>query len=114
MPPTFDATTGTPRTRRSLIDLLRGLPQTMLVATHDMRLVWDLCPRTVILDGGQIVADGATAALLRDAALMDRHGLEMPCVNGPAPVRRTEEQHGPAPGATGPVPALPIRASRTA
>jgi cobalt transport protein ATP-binding subunit len=69
-----------PRTRRSLIDLLRGLPQTMLVATHDMRLVWDLCPRTVILDGGQIVADGATAALLRDAALMDRHGLETPYV----------------------------------
>lgn len=67
-----------PRTRRSLIGLLRELPQTMVVASHDMRLVWSLCPRTVILDGGQLVADGATTELLQDVALMDRHGLETP------------------------------------
>lgn len=67
-----------PRTRRSLIGLLRSLPQTMLVASHDMRLVWDLCPRTVILDGGRIVADGPTSELLRDQALMEQHGLESP------------------------------------
>jgi cobalt/nickel transport system ATP-binding protein len=67
-----------PRARRKLIDLLHHLPQTMLVASHDMRLVWDLCLRTVILDGGQLVADGPTTKLLRDGALMDRHGLEVP------------------------------------
>lgn len=67
-----------PRARRSLIAILRALPQTMLVASHDMRLVWELCPRTVILDDGQIVADGATVDLLRDGVLMERHGLETP------------------------------------
>jgi cobalt/nickel transport system ATP-binding protein len=67
-----------PRTRRNLIGLLRTLPQTMLVASHDMRLVWELCPRTVIMDGGRIVADGATAELLQDVTLMERHGLETP------------------------------------
>ena len=67
-----------PRARRNLIGLLRDLPQTLLVASHDMRLVWDLCSRTVIMDGGQLVADGATAELLMDAALMERHGLEVP------------------------------------
>jgi cobalt/nickel transport system ATP-binding protein len=67
-----------PRARRKLIGLLKTLPQTMLVASHDMRLVWDLCPRTVILDGGRLVADGPTAELLRDAALMEQHGLESP------------------------------------
>jgi cobalt/nickel transport system ATP-binding protein len=67
-----------PRARRNLIRLLHGLPQTMLVASHDMRLVWELCRRTVILDDGHVAADGATQALLRDAALMERHGLEVP------------------------------------
>jgi cobalt/nickel transport system ATP-binding protein len=67
-----------PRARRNLIGLLRELPQTMLVASHDMRLVWELCPRTVILDGGQVAADGATQRLLCDTALMERHGLEVP------------------------------------
>jgi len=50
----------------------------MLVASHDMRLVWELCPRTTILDGGRLVADGPTAELLQDEGLMDRHGLEVP------------------------------------
>ena len=67
-----------PRARRNLIELLRKLPQTMLVASHDMRLVWDLCPRTVILDRGRLVADGPTTGLLQDKALMERHGMEVP------------------------------------
>lgn len=67
-----------PRSRRGLIGLLRDLPQTMLVATHDMRLVNELLPRTVILDAGRIVADGPTPQILSDAALLHRHGLEQP------------------------------------
>jgi len=67
-----------PRARRNLLGLLKTLPQTMLVASHDMRLVWDLCLRTVILDGGRLVADGPTTELLRDVALMEQHGLESP------------------------------------
>ena len=72
-----------PRARRSLIALLRDMPQTTLVATHDMRLVWDLCPRTVILDRGQVAADGPTIDLLLDEATMERHGLETPAVSAP-------------------------------
>jgi cobalt/nickel transport system ATP-binding protein len=67
-----------PRARRNLIHLLRDLPQTMLVASHDMRLVWDLCPRTVVLDGGRLAADGPTVELLQDEVLMESHGLECP------------------------------------
>ena len=67
-----------PRSRRSLIQLLRELPQTMLLASHDMRLVRDLCPRTVIMDEGRIVADGPSHRLLMDVELLERHGLERP------------------------------------
>ena len=55
-----------PRGRRELIGLLRGLTQTLLVSTHDMRLVAEVFPRTVVMDDGPIVADGPTAAILAD------------------------------------------------
>jgi cobalt/nickel transport system ATP-binding protein len=67
-----------PHARRSLMDLLNQVEQTMLIATHDMRMVLELFPRTVVMDEGRIVADGLTAALLNDAALMTAHGLERP------------------------------------
>jgi cobalt/nickel transport system ATP-binding protein len=65
-----------PRGRRELIGLLAQLPQTMLVATHDMRLVADVLARTVVMDGGRVVADGPTRDILGDVALLERHGLE--------------------------------------
>jgi cobalt/nickel transport system ATP-binding protein len=65
-----------PRARRSLIGLLRALPHTMLVSTHDMRMVEELFTRTVVMDGGRIVADRPTVELLEDAALLETHGLE--------------------------------------
>jgi len=64
-----------PRARRQLINLLAGWPQTMLISTHDLRLVAELCPRTAIMDEGQIVADGPTGELLRDEALLVAHHL---------------------------------------
>jgi cobalt/nickel transport system ATP-binding protein len=65
-----------PRARRTLINQLRELPQTMLVSTHDLRLVQELFPRTIIMDDGRIVADGPTEQLLNDEALLKAHGLE--------------------------------------
>ncbi len=67
-----------PRGRRELIHLLRELPQTMLVSTHDMKLVAEVFPRTIIMDAGEIVADGETAAILADKDLLEAHGLEQP------------------------------------
>ena len=66
-----------PRARRSLIELLRELPQTMVVATHDLPMVRELLPRTIVMDHGQVVADGPTGELLCDPVLLSEHGLEM-------------------------------------
>jgi cobalt/nickel transport system ATP-binding protein len=65
-----------PRARRGLIHLLAALPLTMLVSTHDLRLVEELFPRLIIMDEGRIVADGRTADLLKNEALLAAHGLE--------------------------------------
>lgn len=67
-----------PRGRREFKDLLRRLPATKLIATHDLEMVVELCPRTILIDGGRVVADGGTAFLLGDEQLMLRHGLEKP------------------------------------
>jgi len=64
-----------PRGRRELICLLRSLPQTMLIATHDLEMARQVASRLVVLDGGQIVADGAIEALLSDPDLLLAHGL---------------------------------------
>lgn len=65
-----------PRARRTLINLLRELPITMLVSTHDMRLVQELFPRTIIMDEGRVVADGLTSEILENEELLNAHGLE--------------------------------------
>ncbi|MFC1878946.1 energy-coupling factor ABC transporter ATP-binding protein [Chloroflexota bacterium] len=67
-----------PRARRSLINLLHDLPITMLVSSHDMLMVQELFPRMVVMDGGQVVADGPTESLMEDEALLTAHGLEKP------------------------------------
>lgn len=67
-----------PRARRNLITLLRDLPHTMLISTHDMLMVRELFPRMVVMDEGRIVADGPTELLMNDVALLEAHGLERP------------------------------------
>ena len=65
-----------PTARHELIDLLRELPQTQLIATHDLVMARDLATRVVVLSGGRVVGDGPTEAILGDSALLRAHGLE--------------------------------------
>jgi cobalt/nickel transport system ATP-binding protein len=67
-----------PRGRRELKAVLREIPATKLIATHDLELAVEMCSRAIVLDRGRIVADGPTVELLDDEALMLAHGLERP------------------------------------
>src|SRR5262249_3071281 len=67
-----------PRGRRGFTGLLRRLPCTKLIATHDLEMVLELCPRPILIDGGRVVADGPSREILGDPELMDAHGLEQP------------------------------------
>jgi cobalt/nickel transport system ATP-binding protein len=67
-----------PAGRREVITTLEGLDITQIVVTHDLPLALELCPRSVIMDQGRVVADGASSEILADPNLLGRHRLEMP------------------------------------
>ena len=66
-----------PRSRKSLIELLAGLDQTLVIATCNMNFAARLCRRAVVMDKGRIVADGRAGEIMTDSQLMLDHGLEV-------------------------------------
>ncbi|HIK43662.1 MAG TPA: ABC transporter ATP-binding protein [Leptolyngbyaceae cyanobacterium M65_K2018_010] len=66
------------RTRRRLIRFLQNSTETLLIASHDLEFVLEVCDRTLLIDGGQIIADGQSRQVMGDQALMEAHGLEKP------------------------------------
>ena len=67
-----------PVARRELAEVLLRLDATMLMVTHDLPFALQLCPRSIVLDDGAVVADGPTRELLADTELLHRHRLELP------------------------------------
>ena len=66
------------RARRRLIQFLQQAPHTLIVASHDLEMVLEVCDRVLLLDGGKIIADGIPAHIMGDIRLMEAHGLEKP------------------------------------
>ncbi|MDF3003375.1 MAG: cbiO2 [Bacillota bacterium] len=67
-----------PKSRRNFILAMEQLPHTKLIATHDLDLVLDLCDRVIIMNRGEVVADGAPRELFLNEKLMECSGLELP------------------------------------
>jgi cobalt/nickel transport system ATP-binding protein len=67
-----------PVARRELAEVLLALNRTTLMVTHDLPYALQLCPRSVVLDNGRVVADASTRELLADSDLLTRHRLELP------------------------------------
>lgn len=67
-----------PKNRRNLIHVLNEMPQTKLLASHDLDFILDTCSRVILLSQGEIAAVGATDEILRNKALLEAHSLELP------------------------------------
>ncbi len=67
-----------PAARREFADLIKRLGMTTLLVTHDLPYALELCPRALVIDHGQIVADGPIRELLADTGFMSAHRLELP------------------------------------
>ena len=72
-----------PVNRRTVIRTVNALPQTKLIASHDLDMILDTCDRVILLANGKIVADGKADAILRDKALLEANRMELPfCLQG--------------------------------
>ena len=72
-----------PVNRRTVINTINALPQTKLIASHDLDMILDTCQRVILLSHGRIVADGAEEIILRDKALLESNRMELPfCLQG--------------------------------
>jgi cobalt/nickel transport system ATP-binding protein len=93
-----EPTTGLdPAARRRLIELLATFHHTRIIATHDLDLVLDLCPRTIVIHQGQVMADRPTLEIFHDADLLQRSHLEAPLRLQSCPVcaKRLPPPHDP-------------------
>lgn len=66
------------RARRRLIQFLQQAPETMLISSHDLEFLLEVCDRVLLIDDGQIAADGDPHRVMGDVDLMLAHGLERP------------------------------------
>jgi len=67
-----------PKSRRQLINLLKGFHHTKIIASHDLDLILDVCERCIMIKDGKIVIDGPTEEVLTNVVLLDENNLELP------------------------------------
>lgn len=67
-----------PYHRRKLIQSLCRMPETKLIASHDLDLILETCDRVILLSEGQIRAEGKSEEILTDRALLEECRLELP------------------------------------
>ena len=73
-----------PYNRRTVIRMIQSLPQTKLIASHDLDMILETCDRVILLSRGKIVADGDCRNVLQDRALLEKHRMELPfCMQRP-------------------------------
>jgi len=66
------------RSRRRLIRFLQTSRETILIASHDLELILEVCDRVIVMDQGCVVLDGNPCQVMGDVESMTAHGLERP------------------------------------
>ncbi|MBO5031392.1 MAG: ABC transporter ATP-binding protein [Lachnospiraceae bacterium] len=64
-----------PKNRRNLIHILNELPQTKLIASHDLDFILGTCSRVLLLSHGELIADGPACEILGNQELLEANFL---------------------------------------
>ena len=67
-----------PANRENLVNVLRSLKNTQIIASHDLDFIYDTCDRVILLSNGVIVADGTTDDILKNKYILEKNGLRLP------------------------------------
>lgn len=67
-----------PYNRRIVINTIKELNQTKLIASHDLDMILDTCDRVILLSKGEIVADGPVHEILSNKELLESNRMELP------------------------------------
>jgi cobalt/nickel transport system ATP-binding protein len=67
-----------PYNRRIIIDMIRKLPRTKIITSHDLDMIYDTCDRVILLFEGRVAADGPAQSILRDRDLLESCRMELP------------------------------------
>lgn len=72
-----------PYNRRTLIRTLNQMPETKLIASHDLDMILETCGRVILMGTEGIRADGDAEEILKDRKLLESCRLELPfCLQG--------------------------------
>ena len=76
----FDEPTSSldPHNRRTVINAIKRIDATKIIASHDLDLIYDTCEKVALLNKGRIVKVGERDDILRDKDLLEENGLELP------------------------------------
>ena len=76
--PTANLDIATRREIMKTLQMLKGITDTVVIATHDMQLVCDWAERIIVLSSGYVIADGTKEEIFADMFVRGRVGIRPP------------------------------------
>jgi len=67
-----------PRGKKKIINILKNMTVTKVIATHDLEMAYELCNRAILINEGEIIAIGDAGDIIENEQLMLENGLETP------------------------------------
>ena len=67
-----------PKSRRIVINLIKDLKETIVIASHDLDMILDVCDRVLVFNNGEIIQEGPTNSILSNKEIMEESDLELP------------------------------------
>lgn len=64
-----------PRGRREFIELIKAIPLTQVLVTHDLDIAKNVCNRVVLMDKGRVIKISNADEILSDKDLLLNHGM---------------------------------------